>query len=49
MIYNSKYLNLIYLLRNEHRSLDELIHYQTAALKKLVRHSYCTVPFYKKL
>src|SRR3990172_1300419 len=49
MIYNSKYLNLIYLLRNEHRSLDELIHYQTAALKKLVRHSYCTVLFYKKL
>jgi len=48
-INTSKYINILRLLQNEHRSLDELIHHQTAALKKLVHHSYRTVPFYKKL
>jgi phenylacetate-CoA ligase len=46
---NSKYINLIRLLRNEHRSLDELIHIQTLGLRKLVKHSYNTVKFYRKL
>ncbi len=49
MILNSKYINLIRLLQNERRSLDELIHYQTTRLKKLVNHAYTTVPFYKEL
>ena len=48
-ITKSKYLNLIRLLRNERRSLDELIHNQNIALQKLVRHSYNTVKFYKTL
>jgi phenylacetate-CoA ligase len=46
---NSKYINLIRFLRNEHRSLDELIHIQNLGLCKLVKHSYNTVKFYKKL
>jgi phenylacetate-CoA ligase len=46
---NSKYLNIIRLLRNERRSMDELISYQNAALRKLVNHAYSTVTFYKKL
>ena len=45
----SKYFNIARLLHNEHRSIDELIHYQTIALKKLVRHAYDNVLFYKKL
>lgn len=49
MILNSKYINLIRLLKNEHRSLDELVHLQNEGLKKLVNHAYKTVPFYKKL
>jgi len=48
-VVGSKYINLIRLLHNEHRSLDELIHHQTAALKNLVSHAYSTVPYYKKL
>ncbi len=46
---NSKYINLIRFLQNEHRSPDELIHLQTVRLKNLVDHAYATVPFYKKL
>ena len=49
MNFNSKYINLIRLLRNERRSLDELIYLQNTALRKLVRYAYKTVPFYKKL
>ncbi len=49
MIYNSKYINLIRLLRNEHRSMDELIYHQTSSLKKIVDYAYASVPFYKKL
>jgi len=45
----SKYINIFQLLRNETRSLDELIHLQTIALRKLVNHAYDTVKFYKKL
>jgi phenylacetate-CoA ligase len=45
----SKYVNLVHLLRNERRSLDELIYHQSIALKNLVNHAYSTVPFYKKL
>lgn len=45
----SKYLNLIHLLRNEWRSLDELINNQNAVLRRLVKHSYNTVKFYKNL
>ncbi len=48
-ITKSKYLKLITLLRNERRSLDELIHHQNIALRKLVKHSYNTVKFYKNL
>ena len=46
---NSKYINLIRLLNNEHRSLDELVDHQNKCLKRLVNHAYATVPFYKKL
>jgi phenylacetate-CoA ligase len=49
LILNSKYTNLIRLLHNERRSIDELLHYQTIRLKQLVAHAYTTVPFYKKL
>ncbi len=49
MLPESKYISLIRLLRNERRSLDELINYQTISLKKLVGHAYATVPFYKRL
>lgn len=49
VLFNSKYMNIIRLLHNERRSLDELIHHQTVALKKLVKHAYYTVLFYKKL
>ncbi len=45
----SKYINLVRLLHNEYRSLDELLHLQTVKLKNLVKHAYSTVPFYKKL
>jgi phenylacetate-coenzyme A ligase PaaK-like adenylate-forming protein len=45
----SKYVNLIRLLRNERRSLDELINLQNIALRRLVRHAYNTTNFYKKL
>ena len=44
-----KYINILQLLRNETRSLDELIHRQNIALKKLIKHSYNTVKFYKRL
>ncbi len=46
---NSKYINIIRLLRNERRSLDELIYHQTSGLKKIVAYAYASVPFYKKL
>lgn len=46
---NSKYLNIVRLLRNEYCSLDELIHLQTIKLKRIVNHAYDTVPFYKNL
>ena len=46
---NSKYITLIRLLHNERRSLDELIHHQNIALRKLVKHAYSTIKFYKKL
>lgn len=36
-------------MRNERRSLDELIHMQNKALRKLVKHAYNTVAFYKEL
>ncbi|HSR16804.1 MAG TPA: hypothetical protein VLM39_01835, partial [Ignavibacteriaceae bacterium] len=50
MIINpSKYINILRLLRNERCSLDELIHRQNIALRKLVKHSYYTVKFYKRL
>jgi phenylacetate-CoA ligase len=49
MIFSPKYINLIQLLKNEHRSKDELINNQTIKLKKLVEHAYTTVPFYKQL
>lgn len=45
----SKYVNLIRLLRNERHSLDELIHMQNTALRKLIKHAYSTVEFYKEL
>ena len=46
---NSKYINLIRLLHNERRSIDELIHLQNIAFRKLVKHSYDTVIFYREL
>lgn len=49
MIFGSKYINLLRLLNNEHRSIDELINLQTTKLKKLIKHAYSTVPFYKEL
>ncbi|MGE5862024.1 MAG: phenylacetate--CoA ligase family protein [Ignavibacteria bacterium] len=45
----SKYINILRLIRNERRSLDELIHRQNIALRKLIKHSYGTVKFYKRL
>ncbi|HVO73543.1 MAG TPA: hypothetical protein VMT35_05945, partial [Ignavibacteriaceae bacterium] len=45
----SKYFNLLQLLRNEKRSPDELINHQNIALRKLIKHSYKTVKFYKRL
>lgn len=36
-------------MRNEKRSLDELINYQSQLLVKLINHAYNTVPFYRKL
>lgn len=49
MNFNSKYINIVRLLRNEQRSLDELIHFQNIALRKLVNHAYNTVKSYRKL
>jgi phenylacetate-coenzyme A ligase PaaK-like adenylate-forming protein len=49
MLPKSKYINLARLLRNEYRSLDELLHLQSVKLKRLVNHAYSTVSFYKKL
>ena len=46
---NPKYLNILRLLRNERRSLDELIHQQNIALQKLIKHAYDTVKFYRRL
>ena len=46
---NSKYINIIGLLHNEKRSLDELIHLQYVKLKRIVNHAYNTVQFYKEL
>jgi len=45
----SKYVNILRLLRNEKLSVDELIQRQNIALRKLVKHAYATVKFYKRL
>jgi len=44
----NKYFYLWQLLRNERRSLDELTHIQNIKLKRLVRHAYENVPFYRQ-
>jgi phenylacetate-coenzyme A ligase PaaK-like adenylate-forming protein len=47
-VINNKYINILQLLKNERRSLDELINLQNIALRKLVKHAYNTITFYKK-
>lgn len=44
----SKYWHLIALLRNERRSLDELLHRQLIKLRRLLWHAYNHVPFYRE-
>ncbi len=49
IIIPSKYIHMLQLLRNERCSPDELIHRQNIGLRKLIKHSYGTVKFYKRL
>jgi phenylacetate-CoA ligase len=44
----TKYWHLIALLRNERRSLDELLHRQVIKLRRLLSHAYNHVPFYRE-
>ncbi len=47
-MFNTKYWHLIALLRNEHRSLDELLYRQFSKLQALLAHAYRHVPFYRR-
>ncbi|RJP84784.1 MAG: phenylacetate--CoA ligase family protein [Desulfobacteraceae bacterium] len=44
---NNKYLHLIQLMRNERCPLEELRSIQNKKLKRLVRHAYHHIPFYR--
>jgi len=45
---SNKYLTLIQLLRNERRPVEELADLQNRKLRRLIRHVYDRVPFYRQ-
>jgi phenylacetate-coenzyme A ligase PaaK-like adenylate-forming protein len=46
---SNKYTNLLWLMRNEKRSVEEIRDIQNAKLRRLVRHAYENVPAYREL
>ncbi|MFQ5963204.1 MAG: phenylacetate--CoA ligase family protein [Candidatus Scalinduaceae bacterium] len=48
-MFKNKYFNLLWLMRNERHSLDELISIQNIKLRHLIKHAYENVRFYRDI